>query len=782
MDEQITNPQRRRWRVNVRGIVQGVGFRPFVFSLAERWQLTGFVRNDSYGVTIEVEGAEQSLHEFVIALRRNAPPLARIEQISIELLGLVGDREFVIAASQVQAQRRTLIAPDTATCADCLREITDPADRRYRYAFTNCTNCGPRFTIVLDVPYDRSNTTMRDFPLCEHCRREYEDPRDRRFHAQPTACAACGPQLRWSADAHVDPLVAAATAIAQGQIVAIKGLGGYHLACAADDEAAVSRLRQRKQREARPLALMARDETVVAQLCEVSPTAHALLTSPVHPIVLMPRRADAPVASSVAPGMQTLGVMLPYTPLHHLLMAEYAAVIGQQRVAAIVLTSGNLSDEPIAYQDDDAAQRLSAIADAFLTHNRPIYMRCDDSVVTVAAGGPLLIRRSRGYTPAPITLAADLPCPILACGGHLKNTFALGRGREVFLSHHIGDLENLPTLRSFHEGIAHFERLFGITPVAVAYDLHPGYLATQAALAMPIEGKVGVQHHHAHIAAVLAEYGHFGPVIGVAADGSGYGPDGTVWGGEVMVATCADYTRVGHLEFLVLPGGEQAIRQPWRIAAAALAQLYGADFARLDLPFVQQIDQAVWRVLARMIERGLNSPLTSSLGRLFDAAAALTGIGQIARYEGELAILFEQIADPYQPPYPLPIREPAVAGGPFRLDSLALLAALVDDLRASVEPAVIAGRVHQGVAQGLCEACRRVRAEYGLTTVALSGGVFQNVLLLESLAARLRADGFTVLIPRLVPPNDGGLALGQLAVAGARLATSSMSATSPTST
>lgn len=775
MELTITNPQQRRWRVNVRGIVQGVGFRPFVFGLAERWGLAGFVRNDSNGVTIEIEGEEGALHEFVTALQREAPPLARIEQVSVEPLALLGERAFVIAASQAHAQRRTLIAPDTATCADCLREITDPADRRYRYAFTNCTNCGPRFTIVLDVPYDRANTTMRSFPLCEQCRAEYDDPRDRRFHAQPTACPVCGPQVRFTRGVgsgeigsdRLDPLVATAAALAQGQIVAIKGLGGYHLACAADDEAAVSRLRQRKQREARPLALMARDEATAEQLCVIDSAARALLTSPARPIVLMPRRPDAPVAPSVAPGMQTLGVMLPYTPLHHLLLTDYATTVGPGRVAAIVLTSGNLSDEPIAYEDEDAAQRLGTIADAFLTHNRPIHMRCDDSVVRVAAGGPLLIRRSRGYAPAPITLAHELPCPILACGGHLKNTFALARGREVFLSHHIGDLENLPTLRSFHEGIAHFQRLFDITPEVVAYDLHPGYLATQAALAMPIARKIGVQHHHAHIAAVLAEYGHAGPVIGIAADGSGYGPDGTVWGGEVLVATCAAYERVGHLGWLVLPGGEQAVRQPWRVAAAALAQLYGPDFWRLALPFTQQLDQAAWQVLARMIERNLNSPRTSSLGRLFDAAAALAGMGQIARYEGELAILFEQIADPQQPPYPMPLREPVTAGGPFTLDGLALLAALVDDLRAGVEPAAIAGRVHHGVAQALVAACRRVRDERGLTTVALSGGVFQNVLLLETLADVLRADGFTVLIPRLAPPNDGGLALGQVAVAGA---------------
>lgn len=769
MTGEVNNPQQRRWRISVRGIVQGVGFRPFVFGLADRWRLAGFVRNDSNGVTIEVEGDEHALHAFVHALRAEAPPLARIDQVSVEPLALVGERSFVIATSQAQPQRRTLIAPDTATCADCLREINDPADRRYRYAFTNCTNCGPRFTIVIDVPYDRVNTTMRTFPLCAQCRAEYEDPRNRRFHAQPTACPACGPHLRWSGDT-TDPLIAAATALANGDIVAVKGLGGYHLACAADDETAVSRLRQRKQREARPLALMVRDEAVAAHLCFIDPVAHTILTSPARPIVLLPRRPDAPVAPSVAPGMQTLGIMLPYTPLHHLLLAEYVRVVGPTRPAAIVLTSGNLSDEPIAYDDDDAVQRLSPIADAMLSHNRPIHMRCDDSVVRVAAGGPLLIRRSRGYAPAPITLASALPCPILACGGHLKNTFALGRGREVFLSHHIGDLENLPTLRSFHEGIAHFQRLFDIQPEVVACDLHPGYLATQAAMAMAIPHKIGVQHHHAHIAAVLAEYGIDGPVIGLAADGSGYGPDSTVWGGEIFIATCADYRRVGHLAHLLLPGGEQAVRQPWRVAAAALSTIYGTDFWQLSLPLVQQLDRSAWTVLARMIERSLNTPRTSSLGRLFDAAAVLVGIGQTARYEGELAILLEQIADHDQPPYPLPIREAASAQEPFMLDGLALLAALVDDMQRGVAPPAIAGRVHQGVARGLLMACRRVRDEHGLTTVAVSGGVFQNVFLLETLTALLTADGFIVLIPRLAPPNDGGLALGQVVVAGAVMA------------
>ena len=762
-----------RWQVLARGIVQGVGFRPFVFGLAQRLGLAGFVRNDSAGVTIEIEGPPGDLERFVAALRAEAPPLARIEALEHAPLPPRGDRGFTIVASAAAATRRTLIAPDSATCADCLRELRDPADRRYGYPFINCTNCGPRFTIVLDIPYDRDRTTMRQFILCPACRAEYENPRDRRFHAQPNACPVCGPQLRWEAldgsfaATEGPPLAAAAAALAAGAIVAVKGLGGYHLACDALNAGAVSRLRRRKQREARPFALMVPDLATVRRLCALSADEEALLLSPRRPIVLLDRLPEAPVAPDVAPGHATLGLMLPYTPLHTLLLDAFAARHDPARPAALVLTSGNLSDEPIAYRDDDARARLGAIADAILSHNRPIHIRCDDSVTRVVAGGEQPLRRSRGYVPEPLRLDLAAPRPILAVGGHQKNTFCLFREREAVLSHHIGDLENLETLTSFREGIAHFERLFDSTPEVVAYDLHPEYLATKEALALPVATRIGVQHHHAHIASVLAEHGREGPVIGIAADGTGYGPDGAIWGGEALLATLGEYTRLGHLAYVPLPGGDAAARQPWRMALAYLWQAYGPDLATLDLPLLKGLDPPRMGLIMRMIERGLNSPPTSSMGRLFDAAAALAGLHPEATYEGQAAIALEQAAEPVERGYPFSI----ILEAPFRLDMRPAIRALVEDARAGVGVGVIAGRFHATIVACLAAACRLARERTGLEVVALSGGVFQNRLLLEGLLPRLAADGFETLINRRVPPNDGGLSLGQAAVAARRIAT-----------
>lgn len=767
-----------RQRLTVHGIVQGVGFRPFVYGLALRLGLAGFVRNDSAGVTIEVEGEPDALERFVLALQAEAPPLARIDRVERCTLPAQGATGFAILASGLQAARRTLIAPDSATCADCLRELHDPADRRFRYPFINCTNCGPRFTIVLDIPYDRERTTMRGFPLCPQCRVEYENPLDRRFHAQPNACPVCGPQVSWEPLADVwaaegaPPLEAAALALAGGAIVAVKGLGGYHLACDAWNAAAVERLRQRKQREARPFALMVADLAAARTLCLVNEPEAALLGSPRRPIVLLERLPHVALAPAVAPGHRTLGLMLPYTPLHTLLLEAVGAHSPAGRPVVLVLTSGNLSDEPIAYLDEEAHARLAPIADGLLCHNRPIHMRCDDSVSRVVADGEQPLRRSRGYAPEPLRLALAAPRPILAVGGHQKNTFCLYREHEAVLSHHIGDLENLETLRSFREGVAHFQRLFAIAPEVVAYDLHPEYLATKEALAAPIALKIGVQHHHAHVASVLAEHGHAGPVIGVAADGTGYGEDGAIWGGEILVATLADYQRAGHLAYVPLPGGEAAVRQPWRMALAYLLRTFGPGFTTLDLPFVRGLDEARVRVLLQMITRGVNCPPTSSLGRFFDAAAALLGLHGEAVYEGQAAIALEQVAEPVERPYPFVL----TAGQPFQLDLCPTFRAMVDDLDSSVTLDQIAGRVHATVAHSLAAACRQVRAQHGLTTVALSGGVFQNRLLLEQLLALLVADGFAVLLNRRVPPNDGGLALGQAAVAAARLALGSAGA------
>ncbi|GAB4436857.1 MAG: carbamoyltransferase HypF [Chloroflexi bacterium OHK40] len=760
------NSATERRRISVRGIVQGVGFRPFVYGLALRLGLAGSVLNDAAGVTIEVEGPPEQLDAFTKALGAEAPPLARIDAVASEGLPVRGERGFQIVSSAAQARRRTLIAPDSATCPDCLRELADPTDRRYRYPFINCTNCGPRFTIVLDIPYDRERTTMRAFALCPACRAEYEDPLNRRFHAQPNACPACGPTLRWEGSGERDdPLRAAAVALAAGQIVAVKGLGGYHLACDAANPLAVARLRQRKQREAKPFALLVASLAAARMLCAVSEAEAALLESPRRPIVLLERRPDVALAPAVAPGHGTLGLMLPYTPLHTLLIEAFAAARTAGGPAALVLTSGNLSDEPIAYQDDEARARLAPIADAFLTHNRAIHMRCDDSVARVVAGGEQLLRRSRGYAPEPIRLALEAPRPILAYGGHQKNTYCLVRGQEAVLSHHIGDLENLETLCSLREGVAHFQRLFDVLPEAVAYDLHPAYLATREALDSPVETKIGVQHHHAHIASVLAEHGQSGPVIGVAADGTGYGLDGAIWGGEILVATLADFTRVGHLAYVPLPGGEQAVRQPWRLAAAWLARVYGPAFTELDVPFVRQLDHARWAVLAQMIARGVNCPPTSSLGRLFDAAAAMLGLHPEVVYEGQAAIALEQAAAPTDAGYPFTISD----GAPFQLEMAPMIRAMLDDLARGTGLATLAGRFHRTVAESLAAACRRAREGSGLGTVALSGGVFQNRLLLEQLVGLLEADGFSVLLNRRVPPNDGGLSLGQAVVAAARL-------------
>ncbi len=764
-----------RRRIFVQGIVQGVGFRPFVYGQALRLGLGGFVLNDSNGVTIEVEGLAAMVEAFQHALRETPPPLARIDSIAAEMIAPRGETVFVIAHSEAGQERNTLISPDTATCDDCLRELFDPADRRHHYPFINCTNCGPRFTIVQDVPYDRGKTTMRVFPMCAACQAEYDDPLDRRFHAQPNACPVCGPQVRLcDAEGRVrevaNPIALAAEQLAVGAILAIKGLGGYHLACDALNTEAVARLRQRKHREAKPFALMAPDLDTTRWLCEVSDAEASLLGARRRPIVLLGRGEcgrDGLVAPGVAPGYNTLGMMLPYAPLHHVLLHHFARAAGLDRPAVLVMTSGNLSDEPIAYRDDDARGRLASIADGTLTHNREIHMRCDDPVVRVAAGGEQIFRRSRGYAPEPIRLSFECPVPLLACGGHLKNSFCLLKGQQAFVSHHIGDLENMETLTSFREGIEHFERLFDVRPEAVVYDLHPDYLATKYALDLDLPHMIGVQHHHAHVASVLAEHKLVGPVIGVAADGTGYGSDGAIWGCEIMAADLLDFERLYHLAYIPLPGGEQAVRQPWRVAAAYLQQAFGDDFLRLDIPFVRHLDRESWRVMAQMIARGINSPPASSLGRLFDAVGALVGLRGTVVYEGQAAIELEVIAEPSEGLYPCDMR--AGDDGPGTLDVTPLIRAVVEDLGQGVPIGRIAGRFHHSVAALLAAACRQAREQTGLNEVALSGGVFQNRLLLEQLVARLEAEGFEVYLNRRVPPNDGGLSLGQTAIAAARL-------------
>ncbi len=766
----LINTTTQRQRILVQGIVQGVGFRPFIYGLALRLDLAGFVLNDSNGVTIEVEGPPKALDQFQAALRDELPPMARVDSIDTETVPAQQETTFQIVHSQSGGEKHALISPDTATCPDCLRELFDPTDRRYHYPFINCTNCGPRFTIVQDVPYDREKTTMRPFQMCPACQAEYENPLHRRFHAQPNACPVCGPQVllqdkKGQTLKVADPVMAAARQLADGLILAIKGLGGYHLACDALNSEAVDRLRSRKHREAKPFALMVENLATAHRLCELDRAEEKLLQTRQRPIVLLNQRPGNNLAPGVAPNYTTLGLMLPYTPLHYLLLEAFAAAVGPDRPVVLVMTSGNLSDEPIAYKDGEANFRLAQVAEGWLTHNREIHMRCDDSVVRVLAGSPQFFRRSRGYAPEPLRLAREFRMPVLACGGHLKNTFCLGKDRQAFVSHHIGDLENLETLTSFKEGIEHYKRLFDIAPQAVAYDLHPDYLGTRYALDLDLPHKIGVQHHHAHIASVLAEHGLSGPVIGVAADGTGYGGDGTIWGCEIMLVSLLKFERLAHLAYVPLPGGDQAVRQPWRVAASYLSQLYGEAFLDLEIPFVQGLDRQRWKPLAQMITKGVNSPLASSLGRLFDGVAALIGLRNEVVYEGQAAIELEALATPADRAYPFLIKE----GEPLILDVGPLLRAIIQDLREGIPSGLIAGRFHRAVAELLVSICRLTRERTGLTEVALSGGVFQNRLLLEQLLSRLEELNFTVYLNQKVPPNDGGLSLGQAAVAAARL-------------
>jgi hydrogenase maturation protein HypF len=739
--------------VRVEGVVQGVGFRPYVHGLAGRLGLSGRVGNDTAGVFVEVEGAEQAVSEFLAVLPVQAPPLAVVEQVRTSPMVVTGEQGFHIVPSNAAGQRDTLVSADSATCADCLRELVDPTDRRFGYPFINCTNCGPRFTIVCDVPYDRPFTTMAPFAMCNACAAEYHNPADRRFHAQPVCCPACGPRLRLldadGTELPGDPLAEAAALLTGGAVLAVKGLGGYHvatLAAGTTGAAATALLRARKHREDKPFAVMVANLDAAHELCVIDPVGERVLAGRRRPVVLLPRRPHAPVAPAVAPGNRSLGLMLPYTPLHHLLLRATAA--------PIVLTSGNVSDEPIAYRDDDARRRLTGIADAFLTHDRAIHMRTDDSVVRVFRGAELPVRRSRGYAPEPLTLARPAPRPILGCGAELKSTFCLARGRHAFVSHHIGDLENYETLRSFTEGIAHFGRLFDVTPELVAHDLHPEYLSTKYALERPDVELIGVQHHHAHIASCLADNGDPGPVLGVAFDGLGYGTDGTLWGGEFLLADLTGFQRLAHLVPVPMPGGAAAIRQPWRMAAAYLGSEAPEELMRRNAER--------WDVVLAMVSRQVNAPLTSSAGRLFDAVAAILGVRDSINYEGQAAVELEQRADLTEKgSYPAAVTE----GPALQLHGADLVRAVVADLRTGVPREVIATRFHHGVADAIVRVCRMLQEATGVGTVALSGGVFQNVLLLDRTVTGLEQAGFRVLTHSRVPPNDGGISLGQVAIA-----------------
>ncbi|GAB4402743.1 MAG: carbamoyltransferase HypF [Anaerolineales bacterium] len=765
-------------KVHITGVVQGVGFRPFVYNLATSLNLKGWVKNTSAGVMIEADGDKDALESFLQKLRDDAPPLSRIDDFHASFGPGNGFTQFDIIHSESVDGAFQPISPDVAICDDCLRELFDPNDRRYRYPFINCTNCGPRFTIIQDIPYDRPFTTMSGFKLCPDCEREYKDPTNRRFHAQPVACPVCGPKVWMEQNAEVrmqnDQAIAEiCKMLAEGLIVAIKGLGGFHLACDATNAKAITELRNRKLRVDKPFALMMPDLKTIEQHCFVSNAEKELLTSSARPIVLLKKKPESTIVDEVSPKQDWLGVMLPYTPLHHLLFAN-------SLFTALVMTSGNLSEEPIATDNDEARERLAKLADAFLMHDRDIHIRCDDSVVRVMEIGTLgngklvsnsqsanlpiyPIRRSRGYSPFPVKLPFEV-APLLATGSELKNTFCITNGNYAFLSHHIGDMENYETLKSFEQGVEHFERLFRVKPESIACDMHPNYLATRYALERAEREKlptIAVQHHHAHIAACMAEHGLTEPVIGVSFDGTGYGDDGAIWGGEFLVADAKSYQRAAQLEYFPLPGGDAAIKKPARTALALLWSL-GLEWDDA-LESVREFcaeDQVTLRV---QLEKKINTPMTSSMGRLFDAASALAGVRQKVNYEGQAAIEFEAMADSAEAgQYVF-----GVEAGQVRVRGA--VEALVNDVMAGIPTSKISARFHNGLAEAVRETVTKISRDTSLRNVVLSGGVWQNITLLRKTISLLSKDGFEIYIHREVPTNDGGLSLGQAYIAGSRL-------------
>jgi hydrogenase maturation protein HypF len=756
-----------RYRVRVRGVVQGVGFRPFVHRLASDLSLGGLVGNDTEGVFLEVEGTEMALAEFDSRLLADKPPMARIETVEWTAMSPNGDRSFRIAESESSRAVSTYVSPDVCVCNDCMAEMSDPADRRYRYPFINCTNCGPRFTITERLPYDRPGTTMRGFTMCPACAAEYGDPADRRYHAQPIACPDCGPRV-WYDDGRAetggtDPAILAAQRdLAAGALIAVKGLGGYHLACDARDGSAVAALRRRKNRPHKPFAVMVRDLGLARDIAQVDEFESALITGPARPIVLLRRKGAGPMSPGVAPDNPLLGVFLPYTPLHHLLFAPVPGS-GLAPPDLLVMTSGNLSDEPICYEDRDARHRLGGIADGWLLHDRPIHVPCDDSVVRASSGRELPLRRSRGYAPLPLTLPFESD-PILAVGGEIKNTFCLAKGRVAWMGQHIGDMGRVETLDAFEHSTEQFSRFYQVGPKQVAADCHPGYHTRQWADDRGPAPVTIVQHHHAHVAAVMAEHQIDADqtVIGFAFDGTGYGRDGAIWGGEVLRARYCGFDRSRHLRYIPLPGGDAAVRKPYRVALAHLWAA-GIDWT-LDLPPAAEASPAEMVVIRHQLEGRLPCVPTSSMGRLFDAVSSLLGIRQVATYEAQAAIELEGAAVEGRtldtPSYTFAVEGPDFDPGP-------VVRGLVRDLRAGESRRAMATGFHIAVADLIAELARRERQETGINVVALTGGVFQNVLLADLACRKLDTDGFEVLTHRLVPPNDGGLALGQVAVAAA---------------
>lgn len=753
-------------RVEVNGVVQGVGFRPFVYQLAKHYHLKGKVANTSSGVVIHIEGTQNKFESFFSDLSKKCPPLAHITQIFSFDEQLHHYTAFKIVASKKGAMMDTLISPDMSVCDDCLSELFDPNDRRFQYPFINCTNCGPRYTIIDNIPYDRPKTSMKHFKMCAACQTEYDAPDNRRFHAQPNACEDCGPKVylydrNRKKLAASDPIEKTAILLKQGFIVAIKGLGGFHLAVDAENSDAVETLRKRKHREEKPLAIMSFDMTHIRKYARVAPEEEILLRSPQRPIVLLQKIEPSPISDEVAPRNRYFGAMLPYTPLHYLLL--------DHDFTALVMTSGNRSEEPIAIDNDDAFDRLSDIADYFLIHNRDIYLRSDDSIVKKTDGNTRFIRRSRGYVPVPVFLKKEVPS-ILACGAELKNTVCLTKKNQAFLSQHIGDLENLPAYEFFMQTIEHMKQVLAISPDIVAHDFHPDYLSTRYAEALKGLEKVPVQHHHAHIVSCMTENMIDDPVIGLSFDGTGYGADGNIWGGEILIADHLQFRRAAHLTYVPMPGGETAIKEPWRMAVSYLYETFGEGFENLDLPLFKNIDSNPVKTMIKMIQNRINSPYTSSLGRLFDGVASIIGIRNHVLFEGQAAMDMEMTAS-------------GETTGTYEYDWIAedvhrilfqpVIRGVVRDMEKGIQPTEISSKFHSTVIRMFTELCDVISKETGLNQVVLSGGVFQNSILLAGLNQALIKKNFQVFAHKYVPPNDGGISLGQAIVAAATVNRSS---------
>ncbi len=811
----------RREEIKVKGIVQGVGFRPFIYSLASKYNLNGFVLNNAEGVVIEVEGEKEILKKFILDIEQKAPPLSRIEKIQTKILHLTGYKTFIIKSSRGTMHRAstvnmvTLISADITICKDCVQELFDTNDRRFSYPFINCTNCGPRFTIIKDIPYDRDKTTMNKFKMCFLCQKEYDNPLDRRFHAQPNACPDCGPQVKLINNIgatsifqskETEAIKDTIELLKQGKIVAIKGLGGFHLACDAQNQKAVATLRAKKYREEKPFAVMAKNMEVIKSFCLVNKFEEKLLLSEKRPIVLLRKKGitlnpslvilnkvknlnisfrvnsaknlvedssltlrmtEGKIADGVAPKQKYYGVMLPYTPLHHLLFLQ---------LSILVMTSGNISDEPISYKNEETLAKLKDITDYFLINDREIYMRCDDSVTRCFEDKEMILRRARGYVPEHIKLPVvrangRSPLHILSCGAELKNTFCLARDNYAFVSHHIGDLENIETLTSFEQGIEHFKNLFYINPTVIAYDLHPEYLSTKYAKKLrTLNSKlltVGIQHHHAHIASCMAENGITQKVIGVAFDGLGYGDDNTLWGGEFFVADFSGFKRVAHFKYIQMPGGTQAIKEPYRMAISYLYQIYGDNALDLGIEFTNKIDKKRWNGLISIIDKHINSPIISSVGRLFDAVSSLIGTRDKVNYEGQAAIELEMIADENcTAEYSYEIN-PHNSG--LIIDPSQIFFGIIEDLKSNKEFSIISAKFHNTIANIIKDVALQIRERLGLNEVALSGGVFQNMLLLQVTLNKLRESEFRVYTHHKVPSNDGGISLGQTVIANAKI-------------